>query len=190
MRYLVVGLGNPGAEYADTRHNAGFKAVDALAEQLGVRYWKNQCGSQLALATHGDDELVLVKPQSFMNTSGGPVKAAAAQYDVEPAQIIVIHDEMDLDPGCVRVKRGGGHAGHNGLRSIHEKLGTGDYLRVRVGIGKPEGRRPAADHVLAHLRGDVLEGFEADCGRAADMVLFIVDHGIDLAMNRFNVRAQ
>lgn len=185
---MVVGLGNPGDEYADSRHNAGFQAIDALARQLGVNYWKDQCGAQLAIVSRGTDELILVKPQSFMNASGGPVKAAATLYDVAPTDIIVIHDEMDLDPGTVRVKRGGGHAGHNGLKSIIAKLGTDGFPRVRVGIGHPEGRRPVPDYVLDRLKGPALESFQADCGRASDIALVILDEGIQAAMNRFNIR--
>lgn len=188
MRFLIVGLGNPGAEYENTRHNAGFHAVDALGEQLGVRYWKTKCGGLLATALHGSNEIILLKPQSFMNVSGGPVKTAANLYDVQPDHIIVIHDEMDLDPGTVRIKRGGGHAGHNGLRSIHEKLGTGDYPRVRVGTGKPANSHKGANFVLAQLRGAELQEFEDSCSQAAAAALAIVDDGIDTAMNHINVR--
>lgn len=188
MTKAIVGLGNPGSEYADTRHNAGFLAIDALAQALRANYWKTQCGSLLAVANHDGEEIVLVKPQSFMNLSGGPVKSVLQRYEIGPEDLIVIHDEMDLEPGCLRVIRGGGHAGHNGIRSIHEKLGTGAYVRVRVGTGKPSGRRPGADFVLDHLKGDDFEAFKADCARAADAALCVVDEGVAAAMNRFNTK--
>ena len=184
--YLIVGLGNPGEEYASMRHNAGFRVVDALADDVRARYWKTECGALSAKGVWHDMDLVLAKPQSFMNVSGGPVKQLLKAYDVDPAHLIVIHDELDIPSGTVRVKFGGGHAGHNGLRSIHEKLGSGDYLRVRVGIGRPEGRKPAADYVLQELKGDALVDFEVDCKRAADAALAVVDRGATVAMNEFN----
>ena len=114
--YLIAGLGNPGDEYAHTRHNAGFDTVDLIADRLGVRYWKTEGGALTAKAVYRDTDLVLAKPQSFMNTSGGPVKQLMNAYGVDADHLIVIHDELDIDPGTVRVKFGGGHAGHNGLR--------------------------------------------------------------------------
>jgi len=184
--WLIVGLGNPGREYANTRHNAGWKAVDAMASELGARYWKSACDALVASVKHGDATLVLAKPQTFMNLSGQAVKGLVKTYGVPLDHVLVIHDELDLEPGTLRVKVGGGHAGHNGLRSIHEKLGSGDYLRVRVGIGHPEGRKPAADYVLQELKGDSLEEFEVDCKRAADAALAVVDRGATAAMNEFN----
>lgn len=186
---MIAGLGNPGAEYADTRHNAGFKAVDALGRELRANYWKSRGGALIAECRHEDDEIFLVKPQSFMNLSGGPVKAALSAYGVDLDHLIVIHDELDLEPGTVRVKNGGGSAGHNGIKSIIGKTGSGDFVRVRVGIGHPEGRRPAADYVLDQLKGENLENFEVDCENAATIGLFIITDGVAAAMNRYNVRA-
>ena len=122
---MIAGLGNPGEEYASTRHNAGFKTVDELARRAGVSYWKNQLGAEVATtkvrdaeAEGGAREVVLVKPQSFMNTSGGPISKLCREYKVAPEEVLVVHDELDIPEGDVRVKVGGGHAGHNGLRSI------------------------------------------------------------------------
>ena len=140
--FLIVGLGNPGEEYEHTRHNAGFDAVDLIAEEVGARYWKTECGALTTKGVYRDHDLVLAKPQSYMNTSGGPVKQLMNAYGVDAEHLIVVHDELDIDPGTVRVKFGGGHAGHNGLRSICDKLGTRDWHRVRVGIGRPPGRMP------------------------------------------------
>ncbi len=186
MTRLVVGLGNPGPEYESTRHNAGFLVVDLLGENLRATYWKDEAGSKVAAVRIGDDDVVLAKPQSFMNVSGGPVKKLAEAYGVSPDEIIVIHDDIDLAPGRVLCKRGGGHGGHNGLRSLHEKLGTDEYLRVRVGVGRPPGRMDPADYVLQPLKGTALEEFEDAIPCAAQAVLAILEHGIEAAMRDYN----
>ena len=183
---MIVGLGNPGPEYADNRHNAGFMTVDKLAEQLRANYWKTEHGALTAHVKHNGEELILVKPQSYMNTSGGPVSKIAAAYKIAPEEILAIHDEMDIPNGDVRIKVGGGHGGHNGLRSIHDKLGSNAYVRVRVGIDHPPGRKPVADYVLSAPKGEQLEAFDAATGIAADAVLACVEVGPLKAMNRFN----
>lgn len=184
--YAVVGLGNPGEEYAHTRHNAGFMAIDRLAADLGVRYWKTECGSLTAKATIGGEEVVLVKPQSFMNVSGGPVKQVLSTYRLKPDRLIVVHDDLETPAGAVRVKKGGGHAGHNGLRSICDKLCTHDFIRVRCGIGRPPGKMPVAKFVLAEARKRDLEELEAECDEAAKVVDFIVRNGFDKAQRRWS----
>lgn len=186
MTRLVIGLGNPGPEYENTRHNAGFKVVDLLGENLRATYWKEQAGSQVAVVRFDEDDLVLAKPQSFMNVSGGPVKKLAEAYEVAFDDMIVVHDDIDLAPGRVLCKRGGGHGGHNGLRSLHDKLGSDAYLRVRVGVGRPPGRMDAADWVLQQLRGEALEEFEDSIPTAAQAVLHILEHGIESAMREYN----
>lgn len=187
---IVCGLGNPGSEYVHTRHNAGFLVVDELASQLGARYWKTVPGALVAEVTLGSgprmgQKLVLVKPQSFMNVSGGPLKKLAEQYHVQPGGILVVHDELEIDAGTVRVRMGGGHAGHNGLRSICEKLGTHDFPRVRVGIGRPPGRMAPADFVLKELRARDLEEFQVTVADAASAALRAVNDGLDAALARF-----
>ena len=184
--YLIVGLGNPGEQYAHTRHNAGFDAIDALADTAGARYWKTECGSLTAQGALAGAECVLAKPQSFMNASGGPVKQLCATYGVQADHLIVVHDELDIDPGAIRVKFGGGHAGHNGLRSICDKLGTRDWYRVRVGIGRPPGRMDAADWVLSLPRKDAAEDFAVSCVRAAEAVEFLIEHGLEATQQKFN----
>lgn len=190
---MVAGLGNPGEEYADTRHNAGFKSVDELARQAGVTYWKSQLGAEVAVinvhdpeAENGRREVVLVKPQSFMNTSGGPISKLCREYRVAPTELLVIHDELDIPAGDVRVKVGGGHAGHNGLRSIIDKLGSRDFSRVRVGIGNPPGRMQVADYVLKQFRPKELEEFAETCGRAADAAGLAVTRGVIFARDHVN----
>ena len=135
---------------------------------------------------HGGEELLLVKPQAYMNTSGGPISKLAAAYKIAPAELLVIHDEMDLDPGTIRVKVGGGHGGHNGLKSIHAKLGSDAYTRVRVGTGHPPGRKPVTDFVLQVPRGAEAESFEHAVALASAAALCAIDEGATTAMNRFN----
>lgn len=190
---MVAGLGNPGEEYAATRHNAGFRAIDELARQAGVSYWKNQLGAEVAVIKVNDPdeeggkrEVVLAKPQSFMNTSGGPLSKLCATYKVHPEEVLVIHDELDIPEGDVRVKVGGGHAGHNGLRSIIDKLGSRDFSRIRVGIGNPPGRMPVADFVLKQFRPKELEGFDETCARAADAAALALVRGVVFARDHVN----
>jgi PTH1 family peptidyl-tRNA hydrolase len=184
---LVVGLGNPGSEYAATRHNAGFFVVDLLAANLGAAYWKDEAGAKVARLHLGEDELVLAKPQTFMNISGKSVKRLLDAYDVPADEMIVVHDDLDLPEGAVRAKKGGGHGGHNGLRSLSEVLGSGDYLRVRGGIGRPPGRMDPADYVLEPLRKDALERtMEGPVPEAAQCVMHVLEHGIVAAMREYN----
>ena len=182
---LVCGLGNPGPEYERTRHNIGFATVDVLAERHGVRYWKTQAGCEVARvpmrqasADGGTAEIVLAKPQSYMNTSGGPLSKLMRELHVRPAQILVVHDEVDLPEGQVRAKWGGGLNAHNGLRSISDKLGTRDFGRVRCGIGRPPGKMQVADYVLRELKGNFLTEFELLAQDAADLCERVVEKGI------------
>lgn len=190
---MVAGLGNPGDEYENTRHNAGFKAIDELARQAGVTYWKNQLGALVATiqvhdpeAEGGRREVVLVKPQSYMNASGGPISKLCAQYKIRVEELLVIHDELDIPEGDVRVKVGGGHAGHNGLRSIIDKMGSRDFSRIRVGIGNPPGRMAVADFVLKQFRPKELEDFENTCARAADAAGLALTQGVVYARDHVN----
>lgn len=190
---MIAGLGNPGEEYANTRHNAGFKAIDALAAQANVSYWKNQSGAEVATVSindadepSGKREIVLVKPQSYMNTSGGPISKLCREYKVTPEELLVIHDELDIPAGDVRIKVGGGHAGHNGLRSIIDKLGSRDFNRVRVGIGNPPGKMPVADFVLKQLRAKEAEAFDDTTARAADAAGIALVRGVVFARDHVN----
>lgn len=184
--YLIVGLGNPGEEYAHTRHNAGFDTVDKIAEEISVRYWKSEGGALTGKGSFRGEDVVLAKPQSFMNTSGGPVKSLMATYKVAPDHLIVIHDELDIDPGTIRVKFGGGHAGHNGLRSICDKTGTRDWFRVRCGIGRPPGRMPVADYVLSLPRKEAADDFNQATDLAAEATLYLVQNGLEKTQQKFN----
>jgi len=185
-KYLVVGLGNPGSAYAHTRHNAGFDTLDLIAEQLGANYWKSECGAISAKVQHLGFEMVIAKPQGFMNTSGGPVRALCVKHSVPLERLIVIHDDLDIEPGKVRVKFGGGHAGHNGLRSVCDKLGVRDWYRVRVGIGRPPGRMDGADYVLQVPKKDDGEDFMQACNLACRAVLYLIENGLEKTQQEFN----
>ncbi|WP_417304451.1 aminoacyl-tRNA hydrolase [Ellagibacter isourolithinifaciens] len=184
--FLIVGLGNPGEEYEHTRHNAGFDTVDKIVAEIGVRYWKNECGALTGKGAYHDIDVVLAKPQSYMNTSGGPVKQLMNAYGVSPDHLVVIHDELDIDPGTIRVKFGGGHAGHNGLRSICDKLGTRDWFRVRCGIGRPPGRMPVADYVLSLPKKDAADDFAQATDLGCEAALFLIEHGLEKTQQKFN----
>ena len=186
--HLVVGLGNPGPTYAPTRHNVGFWAVDDLADRLGVGFSLAK-GQRAEVATGHlgtGHRMLLVKPTTFMNDSGLAVAAVARFHRIAPGQVIVIHDELDLEPARLRLKFGGGDNGHNGLKSIRAHLGTGDFLRIRVGIGRPPGRQPAADYVLARMRPAELDAMRVDAAVAADAALALVTDGLVAAQNSFN----
>ena len=189
--WLVVGLGNPGAEYAATRHNAGFLVVDLLAERLGARLARHKRGHALAaeakLGLPGPlTPLVLVEPLSFMNASRGPVKALAAFYGVAADRMVVVHDELDLPFGTIRTKQGGGDKGHNGLKSLRGSLGTGDFYRVRVGVGRPPGRQDPADWVLKGFGATERRELPEVVDRAADTVECLLTEGLEATQNRFN----
>ena len=191
--WFVVGLGNPGPTYAHSRHNVGFWAIDVLAERLGASFaLASRHSAAVTTATlpasPGVDaiKLVLAKPTTYMNESGRAVRSVAAFHKIDPSHIIAIHDELDLDPGRLRVKHGGGDNGHNGLKSMRAHLGTGDFTRVRVGIGRPDGRQPAADWVLAKLKPSDAEAMRVDAAVAADAVESFVRNGLDTTQNMFN----
>ena len=188
--FLVVGLGNPGPTYEFTRHNVGYWAVADLADRYGSSFSLNsRHRAEVATVTLPGSEpirLILARPTTFMNDSGSAVKSLAAFHKIKPSHVIAIHDELDLDAGRLRVKTGGGDNGHNGLKSIRAHLGTGDFHRVRVGIGRPPGRQDAAAWVLAKMKPADLEGMRVDAAVAADAVELLVRDGLVATQNRFN----
>ncbi len=184
--YIIAGLGNPGSEYELTRHNAGFRTLRALAQEVGAVYWKNECGCLTSHVHWKGFVLILAMPQSFMNNSGGPLKRLMETYDVSPRQVIVIHDELDIESGCVRVKYGGGHGGHNGLRSIIDKTASRDFYRIRIGIGRPPGRMPVVDFVLSVPRSDAAEEFEQATRLGAEACLCLIESGLTKAQDTYN----
>jgi peptidyl-tRNA hydrolase, PTH1 family len=190
--WLVVGLGNPGPAFASHRHNVGYRVADELARRLGVRFRAlRSCRAEVGEGRVGPPggevpRLVLAKSRTFMNETGWAVTRLLAYYKLEPAQMIVIHDELDIDPGQLRVKFGGGDNGHNGLKSIRKSLGSGDFFRVRIGVGRPPGRQDPADFLLSNFPAGAREAVEVEIGRAADAVESLVLAGLDKTQSAFN----
>jgi len=191
-RWLVVGLGNPGPGYARHRHNVGYLVVEELAGRLGARF-SSPRGMRAEVAEGrlgplGDAgiRLTLAKARTYMNDTGGPVAKLLAYGKLTPEQLIVVHDEIDLEPDQLRVKFGGGDNGHNGLRSIRASLGTGDFYRVRVGIGRPPGRQEPADYLLSHFSTRQREALEPELVRAAEAVESLVTVGLERTQTQFN----
>jgi PTH1 family peptidyl-tRNA hydrolase len=184
---LVAGLGNPGREYASTRHNVGFLVADELARRHGGAFRSKFSGEIAEIRLNGL-RVALLKPQTFMNESGRSVGAAARFYKVESEALVAVHDEVDLEPGRLQVRLGGGLAGHNGLRSVAQHVGTPDFLRLRVGVGRPErgDPRPVADFVLSAFPSEF--NVEELVGRAADAVETLAREGLEEAQQKFNER--
>ncbi|RCG31268.1 aminoacyl-tRNA hydrolase [Sphaerisporangium album] len=185
-RWLIVGLGNPGPEYAGNRHNAGFMVLDELAARVGGRFKTHKAHAEVVEGRLAGASVVLAKPRSYMNLSGGPVKSLADFFKVLPANIIVVHDELDIPYGALRVKLGGGDNGHNGLRSITKSLATKDYLRVRFGVGRPPGRMDAADYVLRDFATAERKDLPFLVDRAADVAESLITSGLEATQNAFH----
>ncbi|MET1005139.1 MAG: aminoacyl-tRNA hydrolase [Propionibacteriaceae bacterium] len=190
--WLVVGLGNPGPTYASHRHNVGFLVVEHLADRLGTRFSAPKgmraevAEGRLGLPGTDSAKLALVKSRVFMNESGSPVAKLLAYHKVPLDHLIVIHDELDIDPGQLRVKFGGGDNGHNGLRSIRAALGTGDFYRVRVGVGRPPGRQDPADFLLSNFPASQRTELALEVDRASDAVESLIEVGLERTQSRFN----
>lgn len=191
--FLIVGLGNPGTKYSRTRHNVGFEAIELLATRLNATL---KAGRDRALFAEVNTtvnaqtkHLLLAMPTTFMNESGNAVGPLARRYAIsDPLKIIVVHDELDLEPGVVKIKSGGGLAGHNGLASIAQHLKTQDFLRVRIGVGKPPSKEQGGDHVLSKIPARERELLDISVQVAADAVQLIVAEGLDAAMRNINAR--
>ena len=185
--WLVVGLGNPGPDYAGTRHNAGAMVVAELGSRIGGRFGAHKRGRADVLeARLAGERVVLALPRSFMNESGGPTKALVEFYKVPLDRLVVVHDELDIPLGTVRVKSGGGDNGHNGLKSIRSVLSSGDYARIRIGIGRPPGRQDPADFVLRRFSGAESEEAKTGVQLGADAVETLVSKGLEVAQNDVN----
>jgi PTH1 family peptidyl-tRNA hydrolase len=187
--WLVVGLGNPGREYAGNRHNVGFLVADLLARRVGGKFGRaKRVVAEVAEGRlgFGGPKLIVVKPLTFMNLSGAPVVALAQFFKVPVDHVVAVHDELDVPYGQVRVKRGGGEGGHNGLRSMSKSLGSKEYARVRFGIGRPPGRQDPADYVLSDFSGVERKELEFLVDRTADVVEAVVLEGVEWAQNKYH----
>lgn len=186
-RYLIVGLGNPGFKYANTRHNIGFRCVDALAERHGLSFDRKQGKALVASGTIAGQPVLLIKPQTYMNLSGDAVSAVANFYRITPDRLLVIFDDLDLPVGTVRIRKSGGAGGHKGMISIIERLGTQEFSRIRVGIGRPPGRMDPADYVLLPFHeGDESILVAETIDRVVQAVQSWLTDGIEITMNRHN----
>jgi PTH1 family peptidyl-tRNA hydrolase len=187
MPWLIAGLGNPGDRHATSRHNVGRMVVEALAREDGARFRKSRfLPAEVAEIHRAGERVLLARSTRFMNESGPSYASLAKKHQSEPAQIVAVHDELDIAAGTLRVKAGGGNNGHNGLRSLQQALGTGDFLRVRVGIGRPPGRQDPADFVLEPLPKRLQTDFAILVEHAADAVRSLIDDGLDATQDRFN----
>ena len=185
---LVVGLGNPGPDYEGTRHNVGTRVAALLATRAGAGRFSahKRSNSDIAQGRLAGRPVTVAVPRTYMNLSGGPVAGLVQYFSIPPTEVIVVHDELDLDFGVIRLKRGGGEGGHNGLRSISKALGTKDYLRVRFGIGRPPGRQDPADFVLKRWSGTERRELDVSVEIAVDAVEAVLAEGLEPAQNRFH----
>lgn len=187
---LVVGLGNPGKEYTLTKHNVGFLVLDELSQRVGVEINKNKFQSLCGETFVEGNKVLFLKPQTYMNRSGGAVASATAFYKIPPENIIVVHDEMDLSLGRIMIKPGGGSAGNKGIKSIISSLGNKNFIRIRLGIGKPGIESDGVDHVLSNFSKNEMEIIHDSILTAADATLEIIKNGLQSAMNKFNVKTK
>ena len=185
--WLVVGLGNPGREYERTRHNCGFRALDVLAEQLGCRIDRAKFQGLYGQCSYQSQKLILLKPQTYMNLSGRSVHPLSAYFNIPPQRIIVLFDDISLDPGRLRIRANGSAGGHNGIKSIIQELGSQDFPRVKIGVGaKPNPEFDLADWVLSSFSANEEKALAVSFDHAANAVLAIIDEGVPQAANRFN----
>ena len=183
---MIVGLGNPGPRYAATRHNAGALVVDELADRMGGRFKSHRSRTEILEGRLAGAPVVLAKPLTYMNESGGPIVNAARFFKVPPERLVLVHDDIDLPFGAIRLKRGGGEGGHNGLRSASAALATKDYLRVRFGVGRPPGRQDPADYVLREFAAAERKDLAFLLDRAADAAEALVSDGLEAAQSTFH----
>jgi peptidyl-tRNA hydrolase, PTH1 family len=184
---LIVGLGNPGATYAETRHNAGFWVVEKAAARWAGRLVKRG-SAQRASVRHGSELIELAGTLDFMNVTGPPLKGLLRQYQLSPDDLILVHDDLDLEPGRLRIKQSGGHGGHNGIKSVIEALGTAQFVRLKIGIGRPAPGQDAAEYVLEPVTQEEMNVIEPCLERAVDALEVLIHRGTEIAMNQFNVR--
>ncbi len=187
---LIVGLGNPGAEYAHTRHNMGFDVIDELASRWGVSLWKEDMKAKIASCTREGEKILLVKPLTYMNNSGESVGAIARYYKIEPEDIYVVCDDLDLPPGKTRIRKKGASGGHNGIKSLIAHLGTEEFNRFRIGVGHPRDGHTVVQHVLGRPYGEEIALIEAAKHHTADSIEGALRIGVDKAMNQFNPKKE
>ena len=184
--YIIVGLGNPGDKYEKTRHNVGFNVIDLLAKEYSIDVSKIKHKALIGEGRVGTEKVILVKPMTYMNLSGESIREAMDFYRVDPQQILVIYDDMDLEKGIIKIRKKGGAGSHNGMKSVIKELGTEEFPRIRVGIGKPEGPYDKINYVIGHIPNEEYEVLKQGINQATKGVTAILTQGIDVAMNQYN----
>jgi PTH1 family peptidyl-tRNA hydrolase len=184
--YLLVGLGNPGREYRDSRHNLGFMLMDRLAVKLDARFTRLQSKALIAVTAFDEQKVILAKPQTFMNLSGQSVQGLVHFYKIPLNRLLIAHDDLDLSPGTIRIRPDGGSAGQKGMESILERFGTDEFPRLRMGIGRPPGRMAGPDYVLQDFSDAEMPVISETLERAVEAVLCFITEGLDMAMNKYN----
>jgi len=184
---LIVGLGNPGISYAQTRHNAGMWVVERAAVRWSIRLYKRGMAHR-GSGRLGAELIELAGTLDFMNVTGPPLKGLLRELKLTPDNLVLVHDDLDLEPGRLRIRLGGGHGGHNGIKSVVEALGTPQFVRIKIGIGRPAPRQDSADYVLESVTKEEMDVFEPCLERAVDAVECVTHRGVEVAMNQFNVR--
>jgi PTH1 family peptidyl-tRNA hydrolase len=184
--FLIAGLGNPGPEYRETRHNIGFMALDRLADRLEVKFSRLEFKALVVKTDYEGQRVVLAKPHTFMNLSGQAVGALVKYYKIPLSRLLIAYDEIDLPFGILRLRPGGGSAGHKGMASIIERLGSQEFPRMRIGVGRPQGRRAAANHVLHHFSAAEKQSLDTTLDASIAAILTFMKDGLDAAMNQFN----
>jgi len=186
VSFLIAGLGNPGREYRDTRHNVGFMLLDRIAERLNTQFSRVEMKSLVTKSNYHGRRLVLAKPQTYMNLSGQPVASLLRFYKIDISNLLVVYDEVDLPLGVLRMRPAGGSAGHKGMESIIASLGTDEYPRMRIGIGRPPGKKAAANYVLQNFQKSEYELVLSTLDRGVDAVFCFIEENLEAAMNQFN----
>ena len=184
--YLIVGLGNPEEEYDKTRHNMGFHTINKIASQYNLEIKKSKFQGLYENAIIENQKVILVKPQTYMNLSGNCVKDFVEFYKIENDKIIIIYDDMDIEPGQIKIRKKGSSGGHNGMKSIIERLGTEEFSRIRIGIGKPQYKEDKINYVIGEIQEEDIEKLEKGVDKAKEAVIEILKNSIDTAMNKFN----
>lgn len=184
--YLIVGLGNPEDEYSKTRHNMGFDAINKIAENYNIKINKKKFYGLYEIFSENNDKIILLKPQTYMNLSGISVKEVMNFYKIEKEKLLIIYDDMDIEPGKIKIRKKGSAGGHNGIKSIIQNIGTEEFSRIRIGIGRPKNNQDQINYVIGKISQEELDKLEEGVEKAKDAVMEILKNGIDKAMNKFN----
>lgn len=184
--YLIVGLGNPEEEYSKTRHNMGFEVINELSKKYNIKVNKNKFNALYGTGTIGKEKVILVKPQTYMNLSGTAIKEVMDFYKINKEELIIIYDDIDIEPGIIKIRKKGGPGTHNGMKSVVNEIKTQDFTRVRVGIGMPSNKSDLINYVIGKISKDDIEKLEDGTTKAKDALIEIIKNGVDTAMNKFN----